>query len=161
MPTQLPATAPQDALLSDELVEQAARAHWFRGVSDMSEEWAQNMWPHLNKDKLLACTRAALESVAGEIRAEALDRAEGPGRASDSPIVREHAALAVNQSDGHQVTRIIRDRDRARGELDRVLAIADDEMAAMDLWWRVCGDAWAVPGDLPARFLRAAQGEPT
>lgn len=30
------------------------------------------------------------------------------------------------------------------------------DAAAMDLWWRVTGDDWPVPNDLPGRFLRAA-----
>ena len=28
------------------------------------------------------------------------------------------------------------------------------EQAAMDLWWRASGDDWAVPDDLPGKFLR-------
>lgn len=30
------------------------------------------------------------------------------------------------------------------------------DVEALDLWWRVTRDGWAVPDDLPGRFLRAA-----
>lgn len=39
-------------------------------------------------------------------------------------------------------------------KLDAIAAIAANPDAVMDLWWSACGDGWAVPDDLPAKFLR-------
>lgn len=36
-----------------------------------------------------------------------------------------------------------------------VRRIAENPERAMDLWWKACNDEWAVPDDLPAKFLNA------
>lgn len=46
------------------------------------------------------------------------------------------------------------EREAHLADLERRLV--NNPEAAMDLWWTVTGDDWAVPNDLPARFLKAA-----
>lgn len=38
-------------------------------------------------------------------------------------------------------------------ELKAIRDLASNPEAAMDLWWEACDDVWAVPDDLPAKFL--------
>lgn len=48
------------------------------------------------------------------------------------------------------------ERDADLDDLERMASRPD---RAMDVWWTTTGDDWAVPNDLPAKFLKAALDE--
>ena len=49
-------------------------------------------------------------------------------------------------------------RGAMREEIAAEIAGISEE-AAMDLWWEACDDGWAVPDDLPSRYLKHVMRE--
>lgn len=138
-------------LITDEMVEAGVVAVW---NSDLLSKgyytWETVPITSESRKLWLKDIRAALEAAAPLIAAAA--RAETTTEATER-IARQIAATsAMTGRDALDLVEAVQALQNAETTTDLYWSNA----AAMDLWWRIAGDDWPVPNDLPGRFLRAA-----
>ena len=137
------------------------------GAQAMADDWNPERDPILTamfRDYASSAIRAALPHILAQV-----DARVKPSREDVAKIVAEAALDWVDvESEMHWHTLDCTNWTAYADEADRILALFPgrteqevreeiagiSEEAAMDLWWEACDDEWAVPDDLPSRYLK-------
>lgn len=88
------------------------------------------------------------------------DRSEYRFGATDRPqvfrAVVRYADAALIANAPADLRALLYENERLAAKVEYVEYLIRHDDAAMDLWWTVTDDDWAVPDCMPGRFLRAA-----